>query len=145
MWDEFYRLFGRYVAAAGNAEWMMLQTRWELERLNRRPRRPGGQMWSGLVRALQKEAEGGAFEERVNELLKDAERRGRLRNDLVHSGWYVASETGYMGRRQRMKDTDPATLLLERESFTQSLRRMEWFRDELEQLLFDVTRQPRKG
>lgn len=126
-WDYFHRSLGRYVSAAGHAEWAMFVLLRELQRISSLGVSANSPTWAGLVRAL------GAlppspFSERVHQLMRGAERRGRLRNNFVHASWFQASDDGYVARRPfAQKDQQSATLLMSREVLDNDVEMMEAF------------------
>jgi len=137
-WDEFYALLGRYATSAGNAESMMYRI---IEAMRSRAKLPSlvkVPMWAGWVDALRKEAAGTPYEERVTILLGSAPRRGILRNNLVHAGWFSASPDGYIARRHPANGSGSSMMFLQRDVLEATLKVMEWFENELERLALDV-------
>jgi hypothetical protein len=138
-WAFFYATLGRYATSAGNAESLMYRLLLAMRSRTGRPAPAKPPMWSGLVKLLIEEAKDGPHQERAETLLRGAARRGRLRNDIIHAGWFSASPEGYASRRHPANGDPSAMLFIQRETLEQDLVTMEWFENELQRLAQDVT------
>ncbi len=138
-WDYFHVSLGRYVSAAGHAEWAMFVLLRELQRHIGIPISANPPAWSGLVKAIC-ELPSNPLTERVAEVMRGAERRGRLRNNFIHASWFQASESHFVSRRlYDRKGKDPETRIMSREVLDNDVERMEAFADALEELAGEAT------
>lgn len=137
-WDRFHLLLGRYVSAAGHAEWAMWVLLRELQRLLGLPVTKEQPTWAALVKALRALPET-PYSVEMEEALRGAERRGRLRNDRVHTAWWVVRDGGYVSRRgYAQKGKDPAIMLWEQGTLANDVQMMEQFATDLERLASQV-------
>lgn len=136
--DRFHMLLGRYVSAAGHAEWAMWVLLRELQRFLGLPVPTEQPTWAALVKALRALPET-AYSAELQEALRGAERRGRLRNDRVHTAWWVVRENGYVSRRgYAQKGKDSVMMLWEQGALDNDVRMMEQFATRMERLAGQV-------
>lgn len=132
-WNDFYLMMGRYVVAAGNAEAFMFILLMDMERLVGKPISTESPPWAQLVERLEKVSANTPYEDRVRYLLRGARRRGRLRNDRIHTGWVMATDISYSGRRfYSKKGKNHAEVLMDRDGMVNDVQMMTKFADDLE-------------
>lgn len=129
-------MLGCYLAAAGHAETNMQFLLWDLEDLGVRKANRRTRHWSELVEALLKLPEH-PFSERIVQLLLGAERRGRMRNHMVHCGWFSVRDGQYCARRA-LPDGTSTFLLADRSILTGDIEVMTKFAHDLQQLRADI-------
>lgn len=96
--------------------------------------------WSGLVKAIRA-LPPHPLTVRVDEAMRGAERRGRLRNNFIHASWFQASESGFAARRPfAQKDRSPATMFMSREVLDNDVAMMEAFAGALDGLAGEAQR-----
>jgi hypothetical protein len=130
-WAILHGSVGRYIIAAGRAEDLMFRMLVALRAANGQPAPEKAAMWSGLVDALLNQALSSPFESQINDAMQGAKRRGRLRNNIVHAGWFSAGPEKYVGRRHSAHGEGSATLFLSREVLDQNVLAMEKFEFDL--------------
>jgi hypothetical protein len=131
-WAKFHELLGRYISAAGNAESMMYRLLLLMRQKAGQSTLEKAPMWSGLVRQLRADNAGGPWEEDVTYLLRSADRRGRLRNAIVHTGWFSVGPDGYVGRRHSAHGDGNMFLTMSRSGLETDIDVMEQFENDLE-------------
>ncbi|PSL39633.1 hypothetical protein CLV49_3277 [Labedella gwakjiensis] len=131
-WAKFHELLGRYITAAGNAESMMYRLLLLMRSQAGLPTLENAPMWGGLLRILRADAAGGPWEEEMTYLLRSADRRGRLRNSIVHTGWFAVGPDGYVGRRHSAHDDGSMFMTMSRDVLETDIEIMEQFENDLE-------------
>lgn len=110
----------------------------ELQRLLTLPVTENSPAWSGLVKAIRA-LPSHPFTDRVDGVIRGAERRGRLRNNFIHASWYQASDETFVARRPfAQKGQGTAMLIMSRAVLDNDVEMMETFAGAVEDLAAEV-------
>jgi hypothetical protein len=132
LWNRLHRHVGNYVVDAARAEFHMFLLLNALERATARTVTPKPPHWAGLVKALRRVVDKTAFEVEVTRTMRGAERRGRLRNNVVHTYWRHIGPMGVWGSRIFSdKNSDPTMLFISWDVLENHVQHMRRFSDDL--------------
>jgi hypothetical protein len=137
-WTTFHLLIGKYAVAASSCESWMYRILIHLEQDAGLVRRHKAPNWKRLVVLLRAVVVGGPHEERLQDVLRAADRHADVRNNFVHTSWFAASRNRYIGRRHfGFGEGGSAMMFLSRSVLEESLRTMEGFESQLELFAVD--------